>query len=229
MKSRRTQIIVTLATIIFVAGFVLVPHEAHAGIFSPFWVTLLLLGCRSCSKMEFWPLLIRCCIDIVNISTIGYSICLAYGHVYGRSSHYEPPHRRYCRFGQCNKQYVVYHTRQYEYNHNICSPLCIHNHDNRVEQQKIKTLLVRVVLAGLFINFSLFFTKLIIDASNIIAIYIYNQIAVIPLTSGGTFSQWWNVLAKRYGSEFHPNERTIFPTPLYRLCKDYSLEMLLQT
>ncbi len=34
MKSRRTQIIFTLATIILVAGFVLVPHEAHAG-----WLT----------------------------------------------------------------------------------------------------------------------------------------------------------------------------------------------
>lgn len=71
-----------------------------------------------------------------------------------------------------------------------------------LNEQKIKTLLVRVVLAGLLINFSLFFTKLIIDASNIIAIYIYNQIAVTPLTSGGTFSTWWNMLANGTGLSY---------------------------
>lgn len=51
----------------------------------------------------------------------------------------------------------------------------------------VKSLLVNVVLAGIFINFSLFFTKAIIDASNIPALYLYNQIIPsTPISSSGS-------------------------------------------
>lgn len=53
---------------------------------------------------------------------------------------------------------------------------------------KAKKIIVPVIIAALLINFSLFFTKLIIDASNIVSISFYNSItqAVVGDSIGGT-------------------------------------------
>lgn len=44
-------------------------------------------------------------------------------------------------------------------------------------ENKAKKIIVPVIIAALLINFSLFFTKLIIDASNIVALSFYNSVA----------------------------------------------------
>lgn len=48
-----------------------------------------------------------------------------------------------------------------------------------------KKMLVRVVIIGLLINFSLFFTKIIIDGSNIVTIGFYNNILIGSTDAGG--------------------------------------------
>ena len=48
-----------------------------------------------------------------------------------------------------------------------------------------KKMLVNVIIIGLLINFSLFFTKIIIDASNIVTIGFYNNIMVSDTGAGG--------------------------------------------
>lgn len=46
-----------------------------------------------------------------------------------------------------------------------------------VSDRKVKDVIVGVVIAATLINFSMFFTKIIVDASNLVAITFYNQIA----------------------------------------------------
>ena len=52
----------------------------------------------------------------------------------------------------------------------------------RVGQFNSKSLLIRVIVAALLINFSLFFTKVIIDASNIVTIALYQPLLTIDNT-----------------------------------------------
>ncbi|TAL48826.1 hypothetical protein EPN83_03490 [Patescibacteria group bacterium] len=53
-----------------------------------------------------------------------------------------------------------------------------------LEKVNWKKTLVGIIIAALLINFSLFFTKLIIDASNIVAVLFYERIAPIANPSG---------------------------------------------
>ena len=202
MKSRRTQIIFTLATIILVAGFVLVPHEAHAGIFSALGNTAL----TGMAKLFENGILAAVGPVVALILSIFIPMATVFVWLMGMFMDGALIMNLHIAdivnsVGAINSMWSIIRDSMSI----IIIFVLLYASITMIiglNEQKIKTLLVRVVLAGLLINFSLFFTKLIIDASNIIAIYIYNQIAVTPLTSGGTFSQWWNVLANGTGLSF---------------------------
>ncbi len=51
-----------------------------------------------------------------------------------------------------------------------------------------KKMLVQLIIVALLINFSMFFTKVVVDASNILAIQFYNSISKGPSTSSNGFS-----------------------------------------
>src|SRR3989344_7300907 len=51
---------------------------------------------------------------------------------------------------------------------------------------EIKKMIVNVVIVALLINFSMFFTKIVIDSSNILALIFYNKIAVEGEDGGAT-------------------------------------------
>lgn len=53
--------------------------------------------------------------------------------------------------------------------------------------EDVKKLIVRIVVVAILINFSLFFTKIVIDASNVLAITFYDAIAPGALNTTGTF------------------------------------------
>lgn len=55
-----------------------------------------------------------------------------------------------------------------------------------LENVKAKEMMVNVVIIGLLINFSLFFTKVVIDSSNILARVFYNSEAIKEKTAGNT-------------------------------------------
>jgi hypothetical protein len=73
----------------------------------------------------------------------------------------------------------------------------------------VKKILVSVVIAAVLINFSLFFTKLMIDGSNIVTLTFYNQIACPPpgTTCGGLSASLVNPL--KMASAFDPNSGTL--------------------
>ncbi len=48
----------------------------------------------------------------------------------------------------------------------------------RIDSYNVKKLLVQVIITALILNFSLFFTKVVIDASNILALQFYNKISL---------------------------------------------------
>ena len=54
-----------------------------------------------------------------------------------------------------------------------------------------KALLARLIIVALLLNFSLFFTRVIIDASNILALAFYDQELVAPVKSG---KRWSNLI-----------------------------------
>jgi hypothetical protein len=54
----------------------------------------------------------------------------------------------------------------------------------RLSSHNTKALLIRLIVAALMINFSLFFTKVVIDASNIIAIEFYDKITINGVSLG---------------------------------------------
>ena len=61
----------------------------------------------------------------------------------------------------------------------------------RLDKYNVKQLLVRVVIAALLVNFSLFFTRVIIDASNILTNEFYKPVATLALGAseeGGEFT-----------------------------------------
>ncbi len=64
----------------------------------------------------------------------------------------------------------------------------------------IKKVVAKVIIVALLLNFSLFFTKIFIDASNIVTIGFYNQIISQPCTrTGGTTSSLGAALTCRMG------------------------------
>ena len=62
---------------------------------------------------------------------------------------------------------------------------------------KLKEILVSVIISALFINFSLFFTELIIDGGNLVATALVNQIIATsaPISTGGLVTGASNALA----------------------------------
>jgi len=53
----------------------------------------------------------------------------------------------------------------------------------------IRSMLVKLIIAAVFINFSLFATKIVMDAGNIVALNFYNALAVPVQTDGGIVNQ----------------------------------------
>jgi len=67
----------------------------------------------------------------------------------------------------------------------------------RIDSYHVKKTLATVIIAALLLNFSLFFTKVVIDASNILALQFYKQIVVTGDSSawdGGLSSAMMNAL-----------------------------------
>ena len=193
MKFRRTQIISLIATILIVGGFVLMPHEAHA---TGLWGMLGNLLLDSTAKYFQNAILASVAPVVVLILAIVTPIVTTFTWIMGMfldgalimNLHIADI---VTSVGAINSMWAIVRDTLSM----VIIFILLYASITMIlglNEQKIKTLLVHVVLAGLLINFSLFFTKIVIDASNIIAVYIYNQIAP-PLAAGGSFSDWWNI------------------------------------
>lgn len=80
----------------------------------------------------------------------------------------------------------------------------------RIEQYGIKALLAKLIIVALLINFSLFFTQVIIDVSNIIALQFYEQITQSGSVGVGSSYMQAFQLATLYdsGGAFNPQALT---------------------
>ncbi len=62
---------------------------------------------------------------------------------------------------------------------------------------EVKKMIAQVIIMALLINFSMFFTKIVIDTSNILALVFYNRISVTTVQDGKTIgSNYISVLSK---------------------------------
>jgi len=59
----------------------------------------------------------------------------------------------------------------------------------QLSSYNIKSMLVKLIIAAVFINFSLFITKVVMDAGNIVALNFYNALSVPVLVDGNTVNQ----------------------------------------
>ena len=59
----------------------------------------------------------------------------------------------------------------------------------QLSSYNIKSMLVKLIIAAVFINFSLFITKVVMDAGNIIALNFYNALSVPVLVDGNIVNQ----------------------------------------
>jgi hypothetical protein len=172
MKSRRTQIIATLATIILVVGFVLVPHEAHAWSFLPNTEEIL----DSVIAFLFNNLLLPLANMFVQLT--GYllnatmTITLNMNTLVSSSG------------GIVDSTWSIIR--------DISSILIIFfllytaiEIIIGISDSKVRHLIIMVAVAGILINFSLFFTKIAVDTSNLVSLAFYR--AITP-----TGSAQWN-------------------------------------
>ena len=214
MKSRRTQIICTLATIILVVGFVLVPHEAHAlGVLGSTGVG----AATGAAVGSFIPVVgtgvgaviggvIGAIHGLTNFDVVPYvnaileilaNFCLLLGNLFVQITGYLLNATMTLTLNMSSlvnaSGGIVDST--WSIIRDLCSVLIIffllyvsiaiiiQRNDS-----KVRHLIIMVVVAGILINFSLFFTKIAVDTSNLVSLAFYRAITPVGATFNGTGS-----------------------------------------